>query len=188
VTRKLSNIVVLCACVLGMSAALVGQNSSVSHGIRGYLDPKTGAFHPIPVVEDSDAEAAPAVVTYGGKFVFKFTITVAATISATAKIACSADASVTDINGASYNFFDETASALATRSGTTATCTVNIPYSWKLASGSTDMVSLSYVISAPSEISVATDAYPNRLSTASITSIKVPLNGATTTETITAKF
>jgi hypothetical protein len=167
VTRKLSNI--------------------AGRGIQGYLDPKTGAFHPIPAVEQSDAEP-PATVTYGGKFVFKFTITVAATISATAKIACTASADVTDINGASYNFFDETASALATRSGTTATCTVNIPYSWKLASGGSDMVSLSYVISAPSEISTATDAYPNRISSASLTSIKVPLNGATTTETITAKF
>lgn len=185
--HKLLNILVLCACILGMSAALAGQSSSVSHGIRGYLDPKTGAFHPIPTVEESDAEP-PATATYGGKFVFKFTINVAATISASAKIACSADVSVTDISGASYNYFDETASALATRSGTTATCTVNIPYSWKLASGGTDMVSLSYVISAPSEISVATDAYPNRLSTASITSIKVPLNGATTTTNISAKF
>jgi hypothetical protein len=187
VTRKLSNIVVLCACVLGMSAALVGQSSSAGRGIQGYLDPRTGAFHPIPAVAEPDAEP-PATVTYGGKLVFKFTITVAATISATAKIACSVDASVTDTNGASFNFFDESASALATRSGTTATCTVNIPYSWKLANGGTDMVAMTYVISAPSEITVATDAYPNRLSSASLTSIKIPLNGATTTTNISAKF
>src|SRR5262249_31793241 len=126
--------------------------------------------------------------TFAGKFVFKFTITVNATIASTAKIVCNAAAAVDDVNGTSFNIFTEEASALATRSGTTATCTVNIPYSWKLASGSTDMVSLSYFLSAPAEPGAVTDLYPSRQSSASLTSIKVPLNGATTTETITARF
>jgi hypothetical protein len=72
----------------------------------------------------------------------------------------------------------ESGSVKATISGSTAKCTVTIPYSWPLKSASSDMISMSYAVEA-SGTSLAT-----RTSSQSLPSIKVPPNGTTTTETI----
>jgi hypothetical protein len=48
------------------------------------------------------------------------------------------------------------------------------------------MVSLTYTITSPTEISTATLEYPLRISSQSIGTIKVPANGATTTEAVAA--
>lgn len=185
-SHKLSTILVVCACFLGMNLSLWGQNAAASHGILGYLDPRTGVFHSIPHPEVQDAEAeAPALTTFGGKFVATFTITVSSTIASTAKIGCEVSAVLSDAG--SGNFIQEGAGSAVTRgTGSTVTCTVNLPYSWKLATGSTDMVSLSYSIQAPVAISTAAGEFPNRVSSQSLGTIKVPANGTTTNETITA--
>lgn len=184
--RKLSLLLCVCACFLGMNAALWSQNATATRGVLGYLDPHTGAFRVLP---HPNAEAEPpATTTVTGKLVFNFTITVDATIASTAKIACSASA-ITEDNLSSGNpsIFEEEASALATRTGSTATCTVNIPYSWKLATSSTDSIVLEYTIDAPVE-ATSTTVFPTRLSSATVATIKVPASGTTTTETITATF
>ena len=188
-SHKVSTTLLLFACFLGMNASLCGQNAAAARGIQGYLDPRTGVFHTLPRHAEPDAEP-PTLTTFAGKLVFNFTITVNATIAPTAKIACTAIASVDDnLTGGSPMAFTESASALATRSGTTATCTVNIPYSWNLATGSTDHIMLSYYIQAPTEIAVVTDALPARSTIVSdLGTIKVPATGTTTTETITARF
>jgi hypothetical protein len=175
---------VLISLVVLASTSFAQSVETRPQGVLGFLDPGTGIFRTVPVslVDASEAPALAAAST-GGKFVFNFTINVAATISATAKIGCIATATVTE--AATLNFITEQAGALATRSGSTATCTVNIPYSWTLNSASTDTVSLTYSIQAPAEAAVSA-SFPNRTSTHSLPSIKVPANGATTTETITA--
>lgn len=181
--HKFSIFSVLLVGLFAMSASLWGQNSATPRGIRGYLDPQTGVFHalPTPQVEDDDADRT--VTTVGGKFVVNFTITVDSTIASTTKIGCNVEASFAD----STNFITEQAGTAVTRgSGTTVTCSVTIPYSWKLSTASTDMVGLTYTITSPTEISTATLEYPLRISTQSIATIKVPANGATTTETVTA--
>jgi hypothetical protein len=174
-----------------VSVLLVGQSlwgQTAPHGIRGYLDARTGTFHMLPSAA-SDETVSATTTTFAGKFIFSFTITVDATISSTAKIACSASATVEDnITGGNPNFILEEASALATRSGSTATCTVNIPYSWNLATGSSDKVMLAYTISAPAEAS-ASASLPSRLSEVEdFATIAVPTTGTTTTETVTATF
>ena len=68
--------------------------------------------------------------------------------------------------------------------GNSATCTVNIPYSWNLLSASTDKVSLSYQIIGG--VPTTTVPLATRSSGQSLKQIAVPANGATTTETITA--
>jgi hypothetical protein len=80
----------------------------------------------------------------------------------------------------------EIAAVAATRSGSTATCTVTIPYSWSLINSTTDMVQLSYVITAPGAVSTGTTGLPYRASSRNFVSIKVPANAATTTETLKA--
>ena len=173
------------ACLVGIVGTSFAQNvgNRKPQGILGVLDPRTGVFHTLPSVADS-ADAQPLIATTG-KFVVNFTITVAATIASTAKIACVVNASTAD--AASGNFVQEEAAALATRSGSTATCTVNIPYSWNLSSASIDKVTLTYSIEAPVE-ATATTAFPQRMSTQSLATIAVPTSGTTTTETVTATF
>lgn len=169
------------ACFLGLNINLWSQSVPAVNGIRGYLDPRTGIFHSMPHPDVQEADVPPPAAT-GGKFVFNFTITVSSTLASTAKILCEASASLEDV--ASLNFITETASVTATRSGSTATCTVNIPYSWNLSSASTDKVSLSYQIIGG--VPTATIPLATRTSGQSLKQIAVPANGAITTETITA--
>jgi len=182
---KVLKLSLVIACLVGIVGTGFAQNAETRkpQGILGYLDPRTGVFRTLAPAVDT-ADAAPVTPTTG-KFVFNFTITVAATIAATAKIACSANASTVDL--ATGNFVTEEAVVLATRSGTTATCTVNIPYSWNLGSAATDKVALTYSLQAPAAATAAT-AFPVRLSSQSIATIAVPASGTTTTETVTATF
>jgi uncharacterized Zn-finger protein len=183
--HKLSSVVLLCACVLGSAVSLWGQEAGSVRGVPGYLDPRTGQFHSARMTPtDLDSDLTPALTTFGGKLVFKFTITVDSAIAAAAKIGCSASANLVD--AASGNFILESATVAAIRSGTTATCTVTIPYSWKLASAASDSISLTYDIQAPVEATSPATTLPNRVSSQSLPAIKVPPNGATTNETITA--
>jgi hypothetical protein len=167
-----------------MNVALWGQNAVTVHGIRGYLDPQTGIFHSMPHPELQDGEP-PALTTFGGKFAVNFTITVSSAISSSAKIACAASASLEGVS--TLNFILENATVVATRTGSTATCTVDIPYSWKLGSGSSDKVTLTYQITAPIEAS-GSSVLPSRLSEQAIGTISIPANGSTTMETVTARI
>ena len=178
---KLCSLLCVCACLIGLNAALWGQSAPTVSGIRGYLDPRTGIFHSLAQMTPQDEE--PATSTFAGKFVFNFTITISSTISTSVKIACAANATLEDV--ATTNFILESAEVTATRSGSTATCTVNIPYSWKLGSAPTDKVTLTYQISAPVE-ATGTAVLPSRISQQTVGVISVPANGATTTETVTA--
>ena len=93
-SHKFSAFFLMFACFLGMSTSLWGQAQAeakgAQRGIRGYLDPQTGSFHATPLPE-IDPDAAPAVVTYGGKIIVTFTITVSSTVAATSKIGWSAE-------------------------------------------------------------------------------------------------
>jgi hypothetical protein len=170
------------ACLLGLIASGFAQNvSKKTPGILGYLDPTTGTFRMLPSPETENTEAPLTVTT--GKFVISYTITISSALASTAKIACIATASLADAT--TGNFITEEAGVLATKSGTTATCTVTIPYSWNLGSPSSDKVTLTYSIQAPVEATASTQ-FPQRLSTQSIGTIAVPANGATTNETVTA--
>jgi len=169
------------ACFLGLNTNLWSQSIPSVNGIRGYLDPRTGIFHSIPHLVQ-DAADVPPPATFGGKFVFNFTITVSSTLASTAKIFCEATATTEDI--ATANIILETAAVTATRSGSTATCTVTIPYSWNLSSASSDKVSLTYQIIAG--VPTTTNPLAGRVSEQTVGTISVPANGATTTETITA--
>lgn len=186
-SQKLFTLVFSFACFLGMTLSLWGQNAATTHGIPGYLNPRTGAFHPTQQVDDQAVEP-PAATTFGGKIVVNFTITVSSAIASTNKIGCNVGAALEDgIGTTTTNFIEEEAGTAVTRgTATTVTCSVTIPYSWKLTTSTLDSVSISYTISSPVEFSTAAAEYPLRTSSQSIVTIKVPLNGATTTETVTA--
>jgi len=85
----------------------------------------------------------------------------------------------------SGNEIIESDTVLATRSGSTATCSPTIPYSWNLASSSCDKES---DLSAPAE-ATGTAVLPARTGEQlGFASISVPVSGTTTTETLTPTF
>ena len=172
----------VCVCLLAISVPLMAQDASATHGILGYLDPKTGTFHLLPALQDAEP---PATTTVTGKIVANFTITVDSTIASTTKIGCNITATVLDV-GTGNTILEEAGNAVARGSGTTVTCTTTIPYSWKLGSASTDKLTMSYSITSPVAITSGSATYPLRVSSQSLGSITVPANGTTTTETIAA--
>ncbi len=183
--HKLSTLLLVCACFLGMNATMWGQNAAATHGIRGYLDPQTGAFHTIPHPELEDGAPPPALTTFTGKIVVTFTITVSSTIAATTKIGCQVDASLDDVTVG--NFISESAASDVTRgSAGTVTCKATIPYSWALASSAQDTISLSYTITSPVAVSTAAAEFPLRISTQSLPTMKVPASGTTTNISVAA--
>lgn len=181
--NKRSLLITIAVCLL--SACTAGAQASApmrpTPGIPGYLDAR-GGFHVYPPAIDESAEEE-AATTFTGTIVVNFTITVSSAIPTTDKISCLVSASLFDT--ASTKSIEETATVAATRSGSTATCKVSIPYSWGLTSATTDQVSLNYVISAPG-LFTATNGLPSRTSTQSLGHIPVPKTGTTTTESVAA--
>jgi hypothetical protein len=182
---RISGMILVCMCFALLTQPAWSQFRTQSRTLPGHLN--NGAAKPTPnAVEDNPDVGQAALTTFGGSFVFKFTIAVKSTLG-TDTIACSADLVVVDENLTTFvltGVYSEEAAVAATRSGATATCTVTIPYSWALANGSTDMVNLSYAIEAP--VSTSNPPLPNRISTHSLPSMHVPANGSTTTVTVTA--
>lgn len=187
-SHKLSTFCLLGICVLGMNLTLWGQGqaekSAATRGIRGYLDPQTGVFHATPRPELQEGADPLAATTVAGKIVVNFTITVDSTIAATTKIGCDVEA---DVDDATAGFITEQAGKAVVRgSAATVACSVSIPYTWKLGSMATDMISISYTITSPVAVATAAAEYPIRISSQTIGTIKVPVSGTTTTETVAA--
>jgi hypothetical protein len=125
---------------------------------------------------------ASAVTPTTGEFVFNFTITVSSTISTSTTIGCIVEVEVS--GDKTTPGIQEIVGSAATRTGNTATCTVDVPYSWNLGNPSTDKVTLLYTIEAP--VLGGAYAVPYRQSHEDIGTIAVPSTGTTTTETIAA--
>jgi len=184
--NRISGMIFVCICFALLTQPAWSQFRTQSRALPGHLN--NGAAKPTPnAVEDNPDVGQAALTTFGGSFVFKFTIAVKSTNLGTDTIACYADLVVIDENLTTFvltGVHSEEAEVAATRGTGTATCTVTIPYSWALANGSTDMVNLTYGIQAPA--STSNPPLPNRLSTNSLPSMHVPANGSTTTVTVTA--
>jgi hypothetical protein len=185
---KTTKFILAIACVLGLAASTFAQSLQTrkNPGTLGYLDPKTGAFRTLPTADISPEPQSLTIAT--GKIVTTFTITVSSAIAASAKISCAVQAAILDATTGAI--LEDIATVIASRSGTsTATCTVTLPYSWNLGSASSDMVALGYEIYAPAEGNpTAAASFPNRDSLGFIANLKVPADGTTTNETVTATF
>jgi hypothetical protein len=108
--------------------------------VPGFLDPKTGAFT-AQVGPQQPQGMVGELATYTGTLTMKFNITLKSGIPADYQIQCTQGASVSD----SVATYSESKTVVATRSGSTATCTVGIYYSWSLSSGS-QVVSQTYSV------------------------------------------
>jgi hypothetical protein len=157
-----------------------GQNAAAGSSFHFPGNPPTRPVPVRPAPQGLFYQQSPLVAGTTGKFVYNFTIMVKSTLPASDVIECTGSASVFDTSGRTM---EESAGVAASRGAGTATCSVSIPYSWPLAGASTDMVNLSYTITAPVS---GTSGLPNRFSAVGFASIHVPASGSTTTEVITA--
>jgi hypothetical protein len=148
--------------------------------IPGTYNPRTGTFQPRVVAE----APLPAVTTttHGGTLIVNFAITLKTAVPTGDKVICDVVAFVTD--PLTLSTIDESASTVATVSGSTATCAVKIPYSWSLAAA-TDMVSWNYAAAiTPTSATVASALLLARSSSHTGASFTLPANGVTTTKAV----
>jgi hypothetical protein len=180
-TVKTTKLLFALTCVLGIAANCFGQDAAVetkkTPGILGYLDPKTGSFRPVQT-QDKAPSAPGSGTQVTGTVVFTVTATLNPAIPAGAKIECSAKASVGSEPSLSSN--SHQAQVMARRSGKTATCTVNIPYTWTLTSPSGDTLQMDVDMTA---LIGTSGTLPNSDAVWSDSLwIPLPPSGSTTTE------
>lgn len=180
---------VLSLAVLGLGLAQFGfaqiasQARPSSQRVLGYFDPATGIFQPLRASAEVDPATA---VTETGELIVKFNITVKSAIPKNGVVACSASADTGDTAGD----YAETASGIATGSGSSYTCEAIIHYSWLLNTPTTDPVLLGgsvsidygYQVTATNGSATLVQPAEARNSKPTIPQLKaVPANGATTT-------
>lgn len=177
---KSMKLLMIAVCVLGFVGGGFAQNVETNKTpVFGYMDPKTGLFHSLTRQVRSAEE--PTISPTTGKFVFNVTITVSAGLSSSAVIGCTVAGGVADLTTGE---FTNVVSVTAARSGRTATCTLNVPYSWDLAAPASDVVAFDLSVTAAVGKLGSASFYEESFTAPGITT-KVPANGATTTEDIT---
>jgi hypothetical protein len=154
------------ACTLSASAEETQSRAAPS--VIGFMDPQTGALLPLMATTASPEILAAASTAVTGTLKITGTITLISAIPTTTPVQCSATAIVVaDPNGP----ISDLVTSPATRSGSTATCTLLIPYEWVLQT-LTDKVTLSVSASALT-----------RTHTRQLATFTVPANGVTTSFT-----
>lgn len=178
---KLMKLLFAAICLLGLVASGFAQTTETQKApVFGYMDAKTGLFHSLTRTPLSPEEAA-AITPTTGKLVFNVTITVSSALSTSAVIGCEVVGGVADI---ATGEFSNVAGVTATRSGTTAKCTITVPYSWDLATPAKDTVEFDLSVSATVG-TFGTASFYNETFSAPAVTMKVPANGTTTTQDIT---
>jgi hypothetical protein len=144
--------------------------------IPGYLDVRSGQFVATPNPPFSADLGPDAQAVYSGTFSLKFVITLKSGIPSDWPIHCTQTVSVIDVSGLNYT---SSKTAIATRNGSTATCLVNVNYSWLLNSAS-DQVYTNFMVNTfgTNPILEQVDA------TGTLAPITVPPNGQTTARTV----
>jgi hypothetical protein len=119
-----------------------------------------------------DPAVAAATVTHSGTFDITLNITIKSTIPTTQALQCLTLVTASD-SSVAHNYY-ETSGIAATRTGDTATCTMTVPYSWKMGTGGG--YTAGYTVSAISSngnIIRQTESVPTAATA-------FPANGATT--------
>ena len=177
---------------LACTAMFAQAGNLLEHKERtyGYVDLKTGAFHPVPEAE-ATPEATVTTKTYTGTFEVTIVSTIDSTFPSGSAILCDVTVGVS-VDGQSYS---EIASAAATISGTKATCTVKLPYSWTGPSGGPSAAyayTASYKVTA-SHVSASTQPITDfnvlRQTSGNLLTTEtalIPLTGTTTKFTVDA--
>jgi len=185
----------ICGSTLGAGAALalftaataLADTGPTGGHVFGYQDSRTGTFH---ALRQAVPETTTAPTT--GTVEVTMNIKLVSTFAKSTTIGCSIDltgsvTSETTFTGTSY---EETAGSTATISGSTATCTATIPYSWLIpaASGAeVESFAGNYTVSAYAATNSAASilASASRSSGSSFVSLKtIPASGTVSKYTI----
>jgi hypothetical protein len=141
--HSIALVAVIALGTLGGSVLALAQTATRTPAkkVFGFQDSKTGTFHPLGKSADL-ATPEVATTTYAGTIEATITITLKTAVPKGDVIVCSVDAAATSesettLTGVAY---DDTAASTATVSGSTATCKVNIPFSWVLLTPSTTVI------------------------------------------------
>jgi len=186
--KQFTRIFVLAGLGLALTGAAMAQETPGTSAPRGILNARTHKLEakPRPAV----IPEAVSPVVYTGTLKFVYTIKLVTPVTSSEEVVCSADAIVEDYNTSTdvfYNEYSEFATSIGKVSGSTATCTTEIPYSWALEYASTDMVTYDYDIAIlPTSVSSTEVIGATREHTSLLPSTKVPAAGATTTIAISA--
>lgn len=176
---KISMLWLICASCFLTALAANGQSGSAQtpSGIPGYLNPRTRSFRPLPQAVDNAVE--PPATTFTGTVNLTITITVKS--AGITNINCAAIVNAEDNPLLGLRSFSELDFVAATGTGTTRTCTLSVPYSWGLATQSTDTMRTSYEVG---NNLLLTTAPPDRNSILiPLDSRTIPANGTVTTLT-----
>jgi len=176
---KWMKLFLISACLLTIAASAFAQNTPTKRAF-GYIDGKTGIFHPLNRTPLSD-EVAAAITPTTGKYVFNVTITVSSVLPTTAVITCELSGGVDDLL---TGLFSNDVAVTAKRTGNTATCTLTMPYEWYLGEPTKDTVALDLEVSATAGTFGTSGFYEESFIAPEITST-VPANGTTTTKNVT---
>jgi len=142
---RITKLLLIGLCCVMIVPAVWGQaaNTAAKPGILGYLDPKTGAFRPVPSATEDILDPA-TFTTFTGTITVTLTITVKTT--SLTVFTCNIEVSNEDNISVSPRGYSESATATATGTGTTRTCKMTLPYSWSLATHATDTMTTSYIV------------------------------------------
>jgi hypothetical protein len=166
--RKQS-IALVTAIALGALGGLAIAHAQTSNApfqkkVFGFQDSRTGVFHPLGRSADL-TESPAATTTYTGTIEVTVTITLKTALPSGDKVACNVGAVASSESEASpftTIAYDESAISTASVSGSTATCKVNIPYSWVLLTPSTTVLSsldgsLDVIMYSPTATTITTE-------------------------------
>jgi hypothetical protein len=175
---NITKLLLICMCCVIAVSSVWSQtaNTSANSGVLGYWDPHTGAFRPVTTAVEEGFPDAASLMTFGGTITLTITITLKT--SSLTTITCSEQVSVVDAaTTGTPRVFSESNTVAATGTGTTRTCKLSIPYSWGLATQSSDNMTTSYSVFG----ATGTTGLPQRTSLLNpLDTRKVPANGAIT--------
>ncbi|MGO9086928.1 MAG: hypothetical protein ACLQBK_17025 [Candidatus Sulfotelmatobacter sp.] len=136
-------VAVIALGTLGGSVLALAQTATRTPAkkVFGYQDSKTGTFHPLGKSADLMSPDV-ATTTYTGTVEATITITLKTALPKGDVIVCSVDATATTESETTFAgvAYDERSASTATVSGSTASCKVNIPFSWVMFTPSTTVV------------------------------------------------
>ena len=163
-------------------SAIAASGSAWAAGLQkglvpGFLDAKSGTFVSSAMIPTAASEVdALAAATYTGTLALKINITLKTGFPTDWPIHCTQIASVIDTGGLT---FSNTKTVLATRTGSTATCQVNLLYSWLLNSPNGNVYT-NYMVGTLGQATVLEQIE----ATGTIAPIAIPANGAVTSRTV----
>jgi hypothetical protein len=164
------------------AAAQSNDNEAFHKRVLGYQDAETGVFHPVTRIEP---EASSPATT--GTIQVTLTITLKTALPKGGNIVCGADLTAMSMNltAGTVSDWSEMANSAATTGGSTATCTVNVPYSWVIPAKSstvTNSVTGTYSVT----MNNASGASPSliRFSSGTFLSGVIPTSGSTSKYTV----